>query len=283
MEMMLRGLAMAGLNFAVLGFAMLGVQAARAGEPVTSPSIVAQTHAPMPANVAALDTALKSNDYATINHVHAAIKSGDEMVLFMNWEQVRAFEGGGFYVSYIYMSDLWGMASSLPAGTTEQADEIVQLKRSAVLVGLLSYELVVLDGAKCSDPTAVGHRMDQLMANPAWSYVDQIPEDLRHKMIDGVVRLETFSAAKRANDNVLCTGGMTQMIASLAAQGAAGKQPQEVPNAPGMVGKTYAVPPAPVLNIYLDQSVWQPKQDKLRAAMPGQLASLMKLSKPLAK
>jgi len=276
--MTLRDLAMAGL-----GFAMLGAQAAWAGEAVTSPSIVAQAHAPMPADVAALDAALKSNDYATINRIHAAIKSGDELVLFMNWEQVRSFGGDGFYVSYIYMSDLWGMASSLPTGTTEQMDEIVQLKRSAVLVGLFSYELVVLDGAKCSDPTAAGHRMDQLMTNPAWSYVDQIPEDLRRKMIEGVVRLETYSAAKRANDSVLCTGGMTQMIASLAAQAAAGKQPQPVPNAPGMIGKTYAVPPAPVANIYVDQSVWQPKQDKLRAAMPGQLASLMKLSKPPAK
>jgi hypothetical protein len=276
--MTLRDVAMAGL-----GIAMLGAQAARAGEPVTSPSIVAQAHASMPANVAALDAALKSNDYATINHVHAAIKSGDEMVLFMNWEQVRSFGGGGFYVSYIYMSDLWGMATSLPAGTPEQTAEIAQLKQSAVLVGLFSYELVVLDGTKCSDPTAVSHRMDQLMTSPAWSYVDQIPEDLRRKMIDGVVRLETFSAAKRANDNVLCSGGMKQMMASLAAQAAAGKPPQEAPDAPGMVGKTYAVPPAPVANVYVDPSVWQPKQDKLRAAMPEQLASLMKFLTPAAK
>ncbi len=167
------------LAVAALGFAVIGTPATRAGEAVTSPSIVAQTHAPMPANVDALDAALKSNDYATINHIHAAIKSADEMVLFMNWEQVRAFDGRGFYVSYIYMSDLWGMATSLPAATPEQTNEIAQLKQSAVLVGLLSYELVVLDGAKCSDSTAVGHRMDQLMTNPAWSYVDQIPDDLR--------------------------------------------------------------------------------------------------------
>ena len=276
--MTLRALAMAGL-----GFALFGTQAARADEAVTSPSIVAQTHAPMPANVAALDAALKASDYATINHIHAAIKSGDEMILFMNWEQVRSFDGGGFYVSYIYMSDLWGLASSLPAGTPEQTNEIVQLKQSAVLVGLFSYELAVLDGTKCADPSAVGHRMDQLMTNPAWSYVDQIPEDLRRKMIEGVVRLESFSAAKRANDNVLCAGGMAQMIASLAAQAAAGKAPQEVPNAPGMIGKTYTVPPAPVPNMFVDQSVWQPKQDKLRATMPETLASLMKLTKPPPK
>jgi hypothetical protein len=269
------------LVVAALGFAVLAAPRAGAVDAVAPPSIAVQ-HAPMPANVAALDAALKSNDYAAINHIHAAIKSGDELVLFMNWEQARAFEGRGFYLGYIYMSDLWGMASSLPATTTDQADEIVQLKRSAVLVGLFSYELVVLDGTKCSDPTAVGHRMDQLMANTAWGYVDQIPEDLRRKMIEGVVRLEAYSGAKRAPDSILCTGGMAQMSASLAAQ-AAGKAPQEVPNAPGMVGKTYAVPPAPVANIYVDQGVWQPKQDKLRAAMPGQLASLMKLTKQPAK
>ena len=126
--MMLRALAMAGL-----GFAMLGGQPARADEAVTSPSIVAQTHQPMPADVAALDAALKSNDYAAISHIHSAIKSADEMMLFMNWEQVRSFEGGGFYVSYIYMSDLWGLASSLPADTPEQKGDIAQVKQSAVL------------------------------------------------------------------------------------------------------------------------------------------------------
>jgi hypothetical protein len=270
------------LAIAALGLASLAAPTARAADTVAPPSIAIQ-HAPMPANVAALDAALKRNDYTAINHIHAAIKSGDELVLFMNWEKARAFEGRGFYLGYLYMSDLWGMASSLPDTTTDQADEIVQLKRSAVLVALFSYELAALDGTKCSDPTAAGHRMDQLMADPAWSYVDQIPEDLRRKMIEGVARLEAYSGAKRAPDSILCTGGMAQMSASLAAQAAAGKAPQEVPNAPGMIGKTYAVPPAPVANIYLDQSVWQPKQDKLRAAMPGQLASLMKLTKPPAK
>jgi hypothetical protein len=268
---------------AALGLATLTATAARAAEPVTSPSIAAQTHAPMPVNVDALDTALKNHDYGTINRLHAAIKSADEMVLFMNWEQVRSFGGGGFYVSYIYMSDLWGMASNLPSDTPEEKSEIAQLKQSAVLAGLLSYVLVVLDGVKCSDVTAVGHRMDQLMTNPAWGYVDQISEELRRKIIDGVVRLETFSAAKRENDNVLCTGGMAQMMAGLAAQDASGKPPQEVPNAPGMIGKTYAVPSVPLPNIFVDRSVWQPKQDQLRASMPERLASLMKLAKPQAQ
>ena len=274
--MMLRALAIAGL-------VTLAAAAARADEPVTSPSIVAQTHQPMPADVAALDAALKSNDYATINRIHAAIKSGDEMTLFMNWEQVRSFEGGGFYVTYIYMSDLWGMASSLPADTAEEKDEVAQLKQSAVLVGLFAYELIVLDGVKCSDPTAVSHRMDQLIASPVWRYVGEVPEDLRQRMVGGVINLEKFSTGKRANDNVLCTGGMTQMIAGLAAQAASGKPPQEVPNAPGMIGKTYAVPSVSMPNMFVDQSVWQPKQDKLRAAMPENLASLMKTLTQRAK
>ena len=273
------------LAFAGIGLVAMQVGSVRADEAAapSSPSIVVQAHAPMPANVAALDAALKANDYATINHLHAAIKSGDEMVLFMNWEQVRAFEGGGFYMSYIYMSDLWGLATNLPATTPEQTNQITQLKQSAVLVGLFAYEIAVLDGTKCTDGTAVGHRMDQLLTNPAWTYADQIPVDLRRKMVDGVIKLEQVSAAKRADDKVLCSGGMAQMIAGLAAQAASGKPPQEVPNAPGTIGKTYAVPQTPVANMFVAQSVWQPKQDKLRATVPDALASLMKLTKPPAK
>src|SRR4051812_35330905 len=76
----------------------------------SSGSPVAQAAPPMPANVAQLDKALADKDYIALNQVHDAIRTGSDLLLLMNWEQVRVFDGGGIYVTLLYMTDLWKLA-----------------------------------------------------------------------------------------------------------------------------------------------------------------------------
>ena len=121
------------------------------------------------------------------------------------------------------------------------------------------------------------------MTNAVWSYVGEIPEDVRHKVIAAVMHLEKFSATKRANDNVLCAGGMAQMIASLAAQAAAGKAPQEAPNAPGMIGKDLYRPARACAEHVCRSKRLAAETGQVARDHAGDLASLMKLSKPPAK
>jgi hypothetical protein len=150
-------------------------------------------------------------------------------------------------------------------------------------MGLYSYELVVLDGTKCTDSTAVGHRMDQLTAGnaEAWAYVSQIPEDMRAKIVWLALQLETHTAPMRKNDDVLCQGGLTQMIAGLAAAAKSGQAPQEVPNQPGMIGKSYAVAPPKDFQIgYASPETWRPAQARLRETMSARLSSIMKVKGP---
>ncbi len=252
-----------------------------AAPPPASGSPVEQARAPMPGNVAQLDAALAAKDYARVNRIHGEIRSGDELLLLMNWEQVRIFNGeGGFYLSQLYMHDLWAMASALEAAHRPEAAD---MKQTAVLIGLYSYELVVLDGTKCTDSTAVGHRMDQLTGGnaEAWAYIPQIPEDMRAKMVWAALQIESHTASVRKNDDVLCQGGLTQMIAGLGEAARTGQAPREVPNQPGMVGRSYAVAPPKDFQIgYASPDVWRPAQAKLRESMPARLSGIMKVKGP---
>ena len=232
-----------------------------AADAAKSPSLVVQHHAPMPSNVEVLDQALKANDYAAITGLHADIRSEDDLILFMNWEQARAFEGGGLYVSYIYMTDLWNLATGIAADRPEAESGAARLKQTAVFMALFNYELIVLDGTKCTDATAVSHRMDQLTTGqaPIWAYVGQIAEPRRREIRHSLLALEAYTAAKRANDQLLCTG------------------------APGTVGRSDDAPAAPPGENLVAPAVWQPQQAKLRAEMPARLGALLKLAPPAAK
>ncbi len=249
-----------------------------------SGSPVEQADAPMPANVAQLDAALAAKDYAAINRIHGDIRTADDLLLLMNWEQVRIFNArGGIYLSLLYMTDLWGMASAMEGAGPANAAEAANLKQTAVFMALYSYQLIVLDGTKCSDSSAVGHRMDQLTADhpEIWSYVPQIPEPMRAQAIWVATTLETRSAQARPNDDVLCQGGLTQMIAGLAESARTGQGPQEVPNQPGVVGRSYAVPTPKDFQIgYVSPDVWRPEQARLRETMPAKLMDIMKVKTP---
>ena len=276
------------LPAAILSLAAAPITAVADGAatPVASGSPVEQAGAPMPANVAQLDAALTAKDYATLNRVHGDIRTFNDILLFMNWEQVRVFNGeGGVYLSLLYMGDLWTLASAMEKAGPSRASQAADMKQTSVFMGLYSYELIVLDGSKCTDSTAVGHRMDQLIADhpDTWAYIPQIPEEMRAKMVWAALTLETHTAPARRNDDVLCQGGMTQMIAGLAEQARSGQAPQEVPNRPGVIGKSYAVAPPKDFQIgYASPDVWRPQQAKLREAMPARLAEIMKVKAPYA-
>jgi hypothetical protein len=253
---------------------------------LNSPSIAAQTGAPLPPNVTALDAALDTRDYATINQSHASAKSIDELMLLMNWEQERSFGGkGGVYLSLIYMTDLWDVASLL-ATSPAQARNADQMKQSAVFIGLYSYALIDIDGARCADPTAPAHRLDQLFhGRPGiWTFAPTIPKEQATKMLKYVALLEAGTASSRKSDDVLCMGGsnstgMTGIMYGLLASAQSRKPMKEDAPKPGQIGHTYTLPPPPDDVLFLKPEVWKGGQDKLRADLPAHLATLIETGK----
>ena len=231
----------------------------------------------MPADRADLDRWLKAKDYPSIIAALQNAHTADEALRNMNWEQVQIYDGASVLLSLIYMSDLWQLGSALPPA---QGDE---MKQAAVAVGLYAYEEIALDGPSCGDPSAPGHRHDQLLADhqPVWAYGLALPEAQRADIVKVALAMEQGTASVRGPDTVLCSGGMAEIQQGLAAQ--ADKPLSQVPNKPGTVGKTFKVPDAPGYRPdFKPDAAWRPQQTAARATMPARLLHLMKLDQPAA-
>ncbi len=184
-----------------------------------------------------------------------------------NWMQSRIYAGGGMLLTLLYARNLWLAGDSLKID-----DPGKDLRLSAGMMALYSYELIVIDGAKCQDRTAPGHRLDQLFMSRAatLAYIKTHTPDMKAKIVDMAIALEKKTAPLRKDDDLICRDGMQQMQAGLER----GKQ-HEVATPPGQIGKTVAVEPPPDWTPkFVSPSVYTPMQDKARSEMR---ASLLKL------
>jgi len=161
----MRALAVASI-FVVALLASAGVQAQSVAAPTLDPptltarlqTISARNVGNMPHDVATLDQMVREKRFTDLV---ARLKASDapaNIMAYMNWEQREIFDGGPFIIGYAYMMDLWR------AGVAKGEQDDQGLKGSAVTYFLYSYVLIRLDGLKCADSSAPGHRMDQLIA-----------------------------------------------------------------------------------------------------------------------
>ena len=233
---------------------------------------MAAPNRPMPEDAGELDTLLRQDKLGALSNRLRTASTAQAILQDMDWEQAQILDGAGFIISYAYLFDLWRLGSALPG---EKGNE---LKQSAGMMFLYNLDLITLDGLKCEDATAPAHRRDQLFSqNPALiAYMRSLPRATR--MTFGTISLgiEAATAPLRKDDPVLCSGGLAQMSQSLQAQ--AGKPLQQVPNAPGAVGKTYAVPPAPGYQPrFTPEAEWRAKQAVARQKLAPSLTRLLTL------
>jgi hypothetical protein len=183
----------------------------------------------------------------------------------LDWLKAKIFAGdGGLLLALIYARDLWLL------GESAKKDE---LRGTAVLITLYAYELIQIDGAKCEDRSAPGHRLDQLIAGrtDTLRYLKSLPSEVKQKIADAAVTLEKVTSSRRKDDEVICRGGLKEIIAGLQA----GTQ-REVPTAPGQMGKTIAVaPPRDFAPKFLSPAAYKPLQDKARSEIRQSFARLL--------
>ena len=194
-----------------------------------------------------------------------ALKS---VVRMMDWLQSRINAGGGSLLGFIYPK-ISGTLVRLKRSTDRNKD----LRITAGLITLYTYELIAIDGAKCADHSAPSHRVDQLLMNnaPALAYLKAQPEEFKVKIVDLAIAMEKGTAPLRKLDDLLCRSGLEEMQAGIAA----GKT-REVPTPPGQVGKTVEVqPPADFAPRLLTPQSYLPDQEKARANMKATLLKLI--------
>ncbi|WP_203309516.1 hypothetical protein [Sphingomonas beigongshangi] len=224
----------------------------------------------MPADVAGLDAMVQARSFIPLGNRLMAPKDLAAIDLDLNWMQARLFEGAGFFVAYSYMRALWALGTHVPA------DQGEGLKQNAAAMFLYTLSLASVDGSRCGDVTAPGHRQDQLFRQDAdvLAYLRGLPPPRRAQVGTIAVSIESATAGVRRDDPVLCSGGMEEMEAGLKGNG---KAPlRQVPNAPGVAGKTYAVPPSPAYRPrYVADAVAEPKRVAARQALPTMLTRLL--------
>jgi len=225
---------------------------------------------PLPSNAAELDTLLSQRDYARLSQIFRDANKFEEIVLNMNWQQTRLFSGGTAFLTFPYIANLDLVSTSL--GEVRGAE----MKKTAAMVFLYAYELILIDGQRCKDVSAPEHRRDQLLTgfpNVRKSIPTLSDEDM-DTTLKTAIKIEGLTAPRRGDDDFLCRGGLAEMQAALTKYG--NDATREVPTPPGGIGKTMLVKNDPDFKPeFLGKEVWSPKQAELRAEMPDILNNLV--------
>jgi hypothetical protein len=215
-----------------------------------------------------LDALLASRDWNALGAALSRPGTNHEFRRKLNWSKTKMENGAGFFVPLLYARDLWVIGNTLKID-----DPAKDMRVSAALISLYTYELIAIDGLECEDRSAPGNRATQLFTSHAatFAFLKQQPPDLRSKIVDVAIALEQRTAPLRKNDDLICRDGMDQMRAGLER----GKQ-QEVPTPEGHIGKTIAVtPPTDWVPKFVLPDVYRPLQDKARASMRENLLKLI--------
>lgn len=174
----------------------------------------------------------------------------------LDWLKVRTDTGAPFIIPMIYSETLWMLGSAAK-------DE--GLKGSAAFMALYTIAVIRMDGMACSDRTAPGHRMDQVafsLGGPLRYFAGAKPE-VKARSLKTIVALEAFTAAHRkAEDEIVCSGGLDQIKAGMDAQLLG-----EAKSVPGHIGKVVDVgTPKGWKPSFLPATTYGPNQAKFRGA-----------------
>ncbi len=203
---------------------------------------MAPPHQAMPQDVAALDRALADRDDPALARRLATTADPRALVLDMNWEQTRIFDGAGLTVVLAYVHTLWRVAGTLPD------QDASGLRDSAAVYALYALNLVSLDGERCADTTAPANRFAQIIeqAQPALFYLRGLSREDRMTVGSLSLALEAATAPKRRDDGMICSGGLAQYNHDQATPGG-------------------------YVPVFLSPELWGPADEKLRKALPAEL------------
>jgi hypothetical protein len=216
----------------------------------------------------ALDAMLAARDW---NGLAAALSQPSDdasLVRALDWLQAKVTAGGGFMIALMYARELWTVGEAI-----KLEDPGKDLRVTAGMMMLYAVELIAIDGAKCEDESAPGHRLDQISEADAaiFKFLRSQSADMKSKVVDTALALEQRTAPLRKDDDMICRGGLAEMLAGLEH----GSQ-KKVPDASGHHGNDVEVtaPPgwAPK---FVPPSTYGPLQETARASMRENLLTLV--------
>ena len=225
---------------------------------------------PLPANAAELFALLSQRHYTELSQLFRNTNKFEEIMLNMNWQNSMMLLGASAFINFSYIANLDRISTAL--GEVRG----VEPRKTAAMTWLYTYELILIDGVKCKDGSAPGHRKDQLLTT--FPTVVKSIRTFSDEEIDTIVKtalkMESFTAPRRTDDDFLCRGGLAEMQAALAKYG--NEATREVPTPQGGLGKTMEIRADPDYKPeFLDRMTYEPKQAEFRASMPEILSKFV--------
>src|SRR3954470_17430970 len=153
--------------------AALALVAAPVAAPTLHPddSVVSADHQP-----AALDRLLAAHDYNSLGARIAGVRRQADLVSDLDWLKARMLEGNSAFVTMLYSRLLWVATEGLPDAPKSE------LRQTALMAAFYALAAIQIDGTRCGDRSAPGHRADQLMMewNPQiWRFAATLTPEQR--------------------------------------------------------------------------------------------------------
>jgi hypothetical protein len=246
--------------------AALALAVASAPAPAADEASVSADHQP-----AALDRLLAAHDYTSLGARIAGIRRQADLTSDLDWLKARMLEGNSAFVTMLYSRLLWVAAEGLPDEPKSQ------LRQTALMASFYALAAIRVDGARCGDRSAPGHRLDQLMTGwspEIWRFASTLTPEQRETIVKVAVGIEAKTAARRDSTgdvDFLCRSGMEETSYNLQH----GTQ-REAPPAPGQIGRTIVLTgDGKYVPSQRPEAEWRKDAVAARAALPAELGGLM--------
>lgn len=215
-----------------------------------------------------LDALLAARNWKALGTIMSRPHDATSSAQALSWLRAKIDQGGGgFFLGIVYARELWIFGSSL--NTNDPAKDV---RLTAGMIALYTYQLIVIDGARCEDRTAPSAHASQLFQKltSTFAYMRMQSADWKSKMVDISIALEKKTSALRADDELVCRGGTEEMKAALE------KGTRQEVQDPSHFGKTVTVtaPPDFVPKL-VSPEIYKPMQEKARADMHESLLKLL--------
>lgn len=240
---------------------------------LAGPAVAAQnapTPTPTADYIATLDKLLAQHKYAELRDTLINVKTQDGMNGSLDWSKAKMYSGAPLMIAIGYAINLWriGVAQAV-------SKPVEDFREAAGFVMLYILATALVDSPKCGDSTAPGARMEQILTGYGefFRFLQGLPADRRNLAVDTALAMERYTAPRRGNDDILCSGGMAEHTYYMKKNPVKEMPPQ--PDQPGNM-KTFAIQNDGTYQIeFVDKAIWEPKQAALRAQAAAELHELV--------
>jgi hypothetical protein len=157
----------------------------------------------MPADAAQLDAMLAAGEYTALYARLTEPLPPDQILLDINWEQSRLFNGASVLVTFALINDELRYMPSAPPAKQASAQQ------AALVLGLYARAQLETEALGCGPSVVIGRREEELHAQfaPMWAAGRALPRATQLQLVETALELEAATRPVRRDDVVVCSWG----------------------------------------------------------------------------